>query len=69
MAYNYNSRVLEKLFSNMSKFVSNTIRNAKLSSEISKEGELSMLPELCRSSHQVESFKIFLIFLTKTDLP
>ena len=29
MAYNYNSRVLKKLFSNMSKFVSNTIRNAK----------------------------------------
>ena len=27
-----------------------------------------MLPELCRFSRQMESFKKFLIFLTKTDL-
>ena len=45
------------------------LEKTKLSSEFSKEGELSMLPELCRTSRQMESLKKFLIFLTKTDLP
>ena len=40
----------------------------RLSSEMSKEGELSILPELCRFFRQMKSFKKFLIFLTKTDL-
>ena len=41
----------------------------KLSPEISMEGELLMLSELCRSSRQAEFIKRFLILLTKTDPP
>lgn len=41
----------------------------KLSPEISMEGELLMLSELCRSSCQAEWIKRFLILFTKTDAP
>ena len=40
MAYNYSFWVLKALFSNISKLVSKLSEKPRLSSEISKEGEL-----------------------------